>query len=221
MDELDPIIEEIQQAFTIKNSARDQALQRSRGLIRLCAQAIRATHRQEWDDATSKIAHAREAASELVQDLQPFPDLYYTGYTQDALKEFVEANLTYALIRDEPIPSPEQLNVEPSTYLGGLTEAATELRRRILDIIRHQHSTEAERLLEAMDAIYTELITVDFPDAITHGLRRRTDILRGVLERTRGDLTNSLRQQQLQEALRDLEGRLSQAGDPKIALDQE
>lgn len=213
MDELNPIIEQIRQAFATKNEARDQALQRSRGLIRLCAQAIRATHRQEWAEAAAKIAQTKDQAETLVADLKPFPDLYYTGYTQDALKEYVEASLTYALIRGEPLPTPELLDVEPSTYLGGLTEAATELRRRILDILRHQHTDEAERLLEAMDAIYTALITVDYPDAITHGLRRRTDVLRGVLERTRGDLTSSLRQQQLQQALRDLEHRLSSPGE--------
>ena len=213
MDELNEIIENIRHAFTVKNEARDQALQRSRGLIRLCAKAIRATHRQEWAEAAAKIAEARDQADTLTADLVPFPELYHSGYAQDALKEYVEANLTYALVRGEPLPTPETLNVQPSTYLGGLTEAATELRRRILDIIRHHHSDEAERLLEAMDAIYTELTTVDFPDAITRGLRRRTDVLRGVLERTRGDLTNSLRQQQLQGALRDLESRLNLAGE--------
>lgn len=213
MDELNPIIEQICQAFATRNEVRDRALQRSRGLIRLCAQAIRATHRQEWAEAAAKIAQTKDQAETLVADLKLFPDLYYTGYTQDALKEYVEANLTYALIRGEPLPTPELLEVEFSTYLGGLTEAATELRRRILDILRHQHTSEAERLLEAMDAIYTALITVDYPDAITHGLRRRTDVLRGVLERTRGDLTSSLRQQQLQQALRDLERRLNSPGE--------
>ena len=210
MDQLNNIIEDIRHTFTVKNEVRDEALQRSRTLIRLCAKAIRATHRQEWGEATAKIAKAREQAETLTADLLPFPDLYHTGYTQDGLKEYVEAHLTYALVRGEPLPTPESLGVQPSTYLGGLTEAATELRRRILDIIRHGHSEEAERLLEAMDAIYTELTTIDFPDAITHGLRRRTDVLRGVLERTRGDLTNSLRQQQLQGALRDLESRLDE-----------
>lgn len=208
MEELNTIIGQIQDALSAKTSVRDQALRRSRELTRVCAQAIRATHREEWDEAAAKIAQARKKAAKLVTDLKGFPDLYYAGYSQDALKEYVEACLTYALVRNEPLSSPRSLNVEPATYLGGLAEAATELRRRVLDIIRHEHSEEAERLLQAMDAIYTELVAVDYADAITHGLRRRTDILRGVLERTRGDLTNSLRQMQLQGALRDLERRL-------------
>ena len=208
MEELNSIIGQIQDTLSAKTSVRDQALRRSRELTRLCAQAIRATHREEWDEAAAKIAQARKKAAKLVIDLKGFPDLYYAGYSQDALKEYVEACLTYALVRNEPLSSPRSLNVEPATYLGGLAEAATELRRRVLDIIRHEHSEEAERLLQAMDAIYTELVAVDYADAITHGLRRRTDVLRGVLERTRGDLTNSLRQLRLQGALRDLERRL-------------
>ncbi len=208
MEKLNTIIGQIQDTLSAKTSVRDQALRRSRELTRLCAQAIRATHREEWDEAAAKIALAKAKAEELVGDLKGFPDLYYTGYSQDALKEYVEASLTYSLIRNEPLSSARSLNVEPATYLGGLAEAATELRRRVLDIIRHEHSDEAERLLQAMDAIYTELVAVDFADAITHGLRRRTDVLRGVLERTRGDLTNSLRQLQLQGALVDLERRL-------------
>jgi translin len=208
MDQLSEIIDGIRDALTVENSARDQALQRSRGLTRLCAHAIRATHREEWGVAADKIDQAKEEATALIEDLRAFPDLYHAGYTQDALKEYIEAVLTYAIIRGEPLASPKSLNVEPSTYLGGLAEAATELRRRILDLLRHRHDEEAERLLAAMDAIYDELITIDFPDAITQGLRRRSDVLRGVLERTRGDLTNSLRQQELQDALRDLERHL-------------
>jgi translin len=209
-EELSAIVEQIRQSLDAKNRARDLALQRSRTLVRLCAHAIRATHREEWPEALVLMEQARLEADALVTDLQPFPDLYYSGYAQDALKEFVEANLTYAVIRDQPLPSLAALRVEPATFLGGLSEAATELRRRILDIVRQQHDSEAERLLEAMDAVYDELITVDFPDAITDGLRRRTDVLRGVLERTRGDVTNSLRQHGLQSALRDVERRLCQ-----------
>jgi len=209
IDELSNIVEQIRDAFTEINQVRDQALQRSRGLIRLCAHAIRATHREEWEAAAAKIAEARTEAEAMVADLEMFPELFHAGYTQDALKEYVEAHLTFALIQGDSLPGPEELGVELATYLGGLTEAATELRRRILDIIRHGHNDEAERLLEMMDAIYNELTTVDFPDAITHGLRRRTDVLRGVLERTRGDLTNSMGRQELQRALRDLEQKLN------------
>ena len=205
MKNLDLIAYRIRANFTAKNAARDAALERSRTLIRHCANAIRATHRDERDLAREHIAAAKEIVAAIRADLALFPDLYHAGYTQDALKEFAEANIVYALVGSEPLPEPEELGVEYAAYLNGLGEAAGELRRRCMDIIRHDHSDEAERLLEAMDDIYSLLVTVDYPDAITSGLRRTTDLVRGVTERTRGDITTSLRQYRLQEALKKYE----------------
>jgi translin len=208
LDILDGIADDIRQEFEAKNAARDAAINQSRMLIQHCANAIRAVHRQEWENAQQRLETARQAADEIRAQVSGYPDLYHSGYTQDALKEYVEAFVTFALVRNEALPTPGSLGVENSTYLNGLAEAASELRRRILDILRKGHSTEAERLLEAMDAIYSVLFAFDFHDAITGGLRRRVDSLRGVLERTRGDVTNSLRQQQLQAALADFERRI-------------
>jgi len=205
---LDNIAETIRGRFEQVGSARDLAYQRSRSLTAVCAKAIRAVHREEWDTAEALIAEARYATDDLISGVERFPELYHAGYTQDAIKEFVEANLTYAYVRGQPLPTPLELGAEPATWLNGLAEAATELRRRILDIIRHGHSDEVERLLDEMDHIYSILVTFDFSDQITGGLRRRTDTLRGVLERTRGDVTTSLRQEQLEDALKALEGRL-------------
>ncbi len=208
MHNLDDIAENIRSDFEERNTARDAALAQSRLLIRYCANAIRTIHRENWDQAKEGLETARAAARDLVEGVQPHPDLYYSGYTQDALKEYVEAFVTYALVRGEVLPTPEELDVASSTYLNGLAEAASELRRTILNIIRLGHNNEAERLLESMDTIYGVLMTFDFTDAITGGLRRRVDSLRGVLERTRGDLTNSLRQERLRKAITDLEEKL-------------
>ncbi|MBE2198029.1 MAG: haloacid dehalogenase [Anaerolinea sp.] len=210
MNNLDKLADKIRLQFEQTNSARDQAYQQSRTLISLCARAIRAIHRDEWEPADQLIAEAKTAVTTLTTGVQAYPGLYYAGYTQDAVKEYVEACLTYALVRDQPLPTPAELNAESNTWLNGLAEAATELRRRILDIIRHGHSDEAERLLDHMDQIYSTLVTFDFNDSITGGLRRRTDTVRAVLERTRGDVTTSLRQSQLEAALASLESRLNQ-----------
>jgi translin len=208
MNNLEAITELLQSELEAKNAIRDEALAGSRSLTRCCANTIRAIHRETWDAANAGLEEAHEAARKLIAGVQSHPDLYYSGYIQDALKELVEACVTYALVRSEPLPTPQSLGVTSATYLNGLAEAASEMRRTILDIIRLDHKDEAERLLEAMDAIYGTLMTFDFPDAITGGLRHRVDSLRGVLERTRGDLTNSLRQQQLQDALAKLEAKL-------------
>ena len=206
MERLDDITQRIGTYLEVKNHARDQALARSRELIRYCANSIRATHRAEFDEATALLATAREAARQMVGDLADHPDLYYTGYTQDALKEFAEASITFALITDQPLPTPEELDVMPATYLNGLGEAIGELRRYVLDLMRHAGSVErCERMLQAMEDVYSVLVTIDYPDTLTGGLRRTTDMVRGVLERTRGDLTVAARQEVLQHALHDLE----------------
>lgn len=209
---LDQIADEAREQFEAQTAARDAAIAQSRVLIQHCANAIRAVHRHEWDTARERLATARQGADALRAAVADFPHLYHAGFTQDALKEYVEAHITYALVRDEDLPTPQELDVEHSTYLNGLGEAASELRRQILDIIRKGHSDEAERLLAEMDTIYGVLIAIDFHDAITGGLRRRNDQLRGVLERTRGDVTNSLRQQQLEQALLEFERRIGAAG---------
>lgn len=219
LSSLDSIADTIRCTFEAKSRARDNAISQSRVLIQYCANAIRAVHRHEWPSAQERLQMAHEEADRLRAAVAEYADLYHSGYTQDALKEYVEACATYALVRDETLPTPESLNVEQATYLNGLAEAASELRRQILDIIRQGHSEEAERLLAAMDTIYGVLITLDFHDAITGGLRRRMDSLRGVLERTRGDVTTSLRQQQLRTALIDFERRIGLQEGPSIELD--
>ncbi len=208
MDELDDTAEAIRRHMEIIDGARDHAYGRSRSLIALCARAIRAIHREEWAAAETLLAEARGATDDLVGGVRPYPELYFAGYTQDAVKEFVEANLVYAMVRGRPLPAPEQLGAEPNTWLNGLAEAASELRRRILDLLRHGESAEAERLLDAMDHIYSTLVTFDFADQITGGLRRRTDALRAVFERTNGDVANSYRSAQLEAALKALETKL-------------
>lgn len=210
MEQLESIADDIRDTFEEVNTARDLAYQRSRQLTRVCARCIRAIHREEWDLSHELMGEARTAAAEMIAGVDTFPALYHAGYTQDALKEYVEANLTYALVRDQPLPTPDELEVEENTWLNGLAEAATELRRRILDIIRREHAGEVEQLLDKMDEIYSVLVTFDYSDSITGGLRRRTDILRSVLERTRGDVTTSLRQAALEEALETLEQKLAQ-----------
>jgi translin len=211
MDKLDAIGEQIRQHLEAKNAARDAALAHSRTLIRHCATAIRSIHRNERQAAKEHLASARELILILQRELANYPDLYHAGYTQDALKEFAEANISYALIGGEALPLPEELGVEAAAYLSGLGETAGELRRRVLDLMRHDEMDEAERLLSIMEDIYGLLVTLDFPKAITGNLRRINDMVRGVTERTRGDLTTSFQQRELRSAMRAVEEKLDQS----------
>jgi len=208
MHHIEEIAERIRRSFDARTAARDNALTQARIITRHCAKSIRAIHRDERDVALDNLNEAQQLVKSLQTDLTDYPDLYFAGYTQDALKEYAEANIVYALIDNGDLPEPENLGLVYDTYLQGLAEATGELRRRCLDDLRRGNFSEAERMLNHMDDIYAILITMDYPDAITGGLRRLTDIARSVTERTRGDLTISLRQEQLEKSLQRLEGQL-------------
>lgn len=208
MDRFSIVSEFVHAEFDARNQARDKALVQARQVIRNSAQAIRAIHRMDREEAKIKLSEAKHLVEQLRDDLSNYPELFYAGYTQDALKEYVEAEITTALIQNQELPLPSELNVEPAVYLNGLAEVGGELRRRTLDILRQGYSDEAERLLGLMDEIYALLITVDYPDALTYGLRRKTDLARGIVERTRGDMTISLREQRLTKAMKELSQKL-------------
>jgi translin len=206
MQHLDEIADRLRANLDAQNDARDKALVQARTLTRHCAHAIRAVHRQESEKAEEKLADAKKIVDGVISFLKKdHANLYFAGYTQDALKEYAEARIVYALVNDLPLPSPEELDLEPATYLKGLAEAVGELRRRTMDILRGGHSEEAELLLAHMDEIFAVLVTMDYPDAVTYGLRRQTDITRGIIERTRADITLSFRQQQLEKTIRQAE----------------
>lgn len=194
-----------------KNAARDLALTQCRSLVRCSATAIRAAHRLDWPGSQEQLDEAHRLVQALQTDLQTHPDLFYAGYTRDALKEYAEARITNALLQQEELPSIDDVGVGEVPYVAGLGEAMGELRRQTLDHLRREDFEEAERLLVIMDEVYGLLVTLDFPDAITGNLRRITDLVRGVTERTRGDLTTSVQQRELKAALRAVEIKLQQS----------
>lgn len=191
------------------NAARERALGESRQIIRLCANAIRAGHRGEIADGEGLAGQARDRLAALAGVLRDYPAIFWAGYVQDAQKEYAEARILLALISGGSLPGPDNLGVADAAYLNGLGEAGSELRRYALDRLRAGEVARAEWALGRMDDIYGLLVTVDFPDAVTGGLRRTTDMVRGVLERTRGDVTVTLRQQALERALERATGGMS------------
>jgi translin len=205
---IEAVVAEAVARIEATHAARERALSASRALVRQCANAIRAVHRAEFASAEMLLREATQTAHDLRTGLTEHPGLLFAGYTQDALKEYAEAALVYAFLHGDTPPGPEALHVEPAAYLNGLAEAASELRRAILDGLRHGQVARGEALLMIMDDVYATLVTVDYPDAITGGLRRTTDALRAVLERTRGDMTAALRQEQLTAALAAFEERI-------------
>ncbi|HUU62470.1 MAG TPA: haloacid dehalogenase [Dehalococcoidia bacterium] len=197
-------------ALSAKDAAREKALRSSRDAVRYCSEAIRSVHRGEYSEAGERLSSVREILNRMNEELEEHQDLLNSGFVYSAQKEYVEGCATLSLITESTVPEPEELGVGYAAYLNGLAEAVGELRRQILDLIRKGDTARCEELLEAMDDIYGVLVTMDFPDAMTGGLRRTTDATRGILERTRGDLTVAARQWELEGKLKKFEEKLKQ-----------
>jgi translin len=187
--------------FDAKMKAREQALAEARRSIRSSANAIRAIHRGDLDRAHALMDESREAVQGGTEACRDHPDVAFAGYLQDAQKEYSEARLTEAAVTGADLPGPDELGVQLAPYLNGLAETVGEIRRHILDLLRAGEVEESERLLGAMDDIYSLLVTIDYPDAITGNLRRSTDVARSIMEKTRGDLSLALVPRDLRDAL--------------------
>ena len=205
MNNLDSIAERIRSTLSATDAAREKALPLCREAIRYSGNAIRAIHRHEFDQARELL---QSAGNLLKQAVNEYNEISNTGFVRDAQKEFAEASITLALVTRKSPPDPDELGIGHAAYLNGLGEAVGELRRYLLDSMRKGDLSRGEELLLAMDDIYNVLVTMDFPDAITGGLRRTTDMVRGVLERTRSDLTLVIRQKELENRLEKLERNL-------------
>jgi translin len=199
--DLSALSQDLRNELDSKTAARERGLSTSRDAIRSCGNAIRAMHRGELEQAASLLSDAQGHLDEARGALQGHPDMLHAGFVHDAEKEVAEARITFALVKGEPLPDRNSVGVGAQAYLKGMSEAVGELRRHILDLMRQGELTRCEELLQAMDDIYTLLVTMDYPDGITFGLRRQTDIARSIIERTRGDFTTSSIQSALRSAL--------------------
>lgn len=199
--ELGELSEQLRATLDAKTAAREKGLSTSRGAIRACGNAIRAMHRYEFDTAKDLLDDAQSQLDEARSALSDHADMLHAGFVHDAEKELAEARITFALVTGASMPSPEEVGVPGAAFLKGMAESIGELRRHILDLMRRGDLTRCEELLGSMDDLYFVLVSMDYPDGITFGLRRLTDIARSIIERTRGDFTTSTIQSELRDAL--------------------
>lgn len=199
--DLSSVSQELRAVLDSKTAARERGLSASRDAIRSCGNAIRAMHRGELGPASTLVDDAQRHLDDAREALEDHPDMLHAGFVHDAEKEVAEARITFALVKGDAIPERSSIGVAAAAYLKGMAEAVGELRRHILDLMRHGRLDRCEQLLGSMDDIYTLLVSMDYPDGITMGLRRQTDVARSIIERTRGDFTTSSIQSSLRDAL--------------------
>ena len=196
-------LDQIRIILDARFAAREKGITGSRRVIRASANGIRALHRGEWDQAAVLISEAEAELTAISEALVDHPEMKHAGFVSDAAKEYAEARITEAVFKGNDVPSFQDLEIDPVPYLHGLGEAVGEMRRRMLDLLRDEKLSEAETTLEQMDDIVDMLASVDYPDGMTNGLRRTTDVFRSLVERSRSDLTTTIVQERLRNDLRD------------------
>lgn len=205
MQDMKEVCDHIRERLDAMDQARENTLATARRITRNSGDSIKAIHREEWDQSQRLMHETRELVEEMKASLTNFPEIYFSGYVEDAQVEFAEVSILYAVLHDSPVPTPGELNIGNVAYLKGIGDATGELRRHILDLIRKGRPEEGQKYLDIMDEYYTQMMSFDYPDAIMHGLRKKTDVARSLIERTRGDLTNALEIQGLHKAMEQFE----------------
>lgn len=205
MQDMKEVCDHIRERLDAMDQARENTLATARRITRNSGDSIKAIHREEWDQSQRLMHETRELVEEMKASLSDFPEIYFSGYVEDAQVEFAEVSILYAVLHDSPVPTPGELNIGNVAYLKGIGDATGELRRHILDLIRKGRPEEGQKYLDIMDEYYTQMMSFDYPDAIMHGLRKKTDVARSLIERTRGDLTNALEIQGLHKAMEQFE----------------
>lgn len=209
---LEDITARIRAEFDLLDAAREGAYVGSRQVIRASSETIKRTHRGEFAEAAEGLRETRVLCHQMLEHVKNAPEIRYGGFVSDAEKEYAEAAIVFATLTGAPLPSPEDLGIYGAAWLNGLAEVVGEYRRHVLDNIRMDNNEAAERYLDAMETVYQTIMSFDYPNAISLGLRGRSDAARGMVERTRGDLTTALRAGKLEKKMRELEERLGAAG---------
>jgi len=195
------MLERMREYFDSQAKLREQALDSSRATIRASARAISAIHRGDNKEAEDFLAEARAGLNTLASLTTSGPEMADSGTVISAQQEYGEAELVKAAIMEGKLLEVQDIGITYKAYLGALADASGELRRHILDMIRANEIGRAESSLKLMERIFEILMEFDYADAVLPGMRRRQDVVRQILERTRGDLTIALRQQRLEQAL--------------------
>ncbi|MGQ9720724.1 MAG: hypothetical protein ACUVXA_05300 [Candidatus Jordarchaeum sp.] len=204
LTDLESIINLIIDYLDEQYNLRELALTLSREIVRLSGQAIRLIHRLDFDNAIKKISEAKTRVEEINEKLRVHPEFAEKGFISSAFQEYIEASLLLNIIKDEGFISYEKLDVPCVPYLLGLGDLIGELRRHALDSIRRDEIEKAEKLVDLMEEIYVNLMAIDYPDALISGFRHKRDVARSLVEKTRGDITLALQNQQLIKKVQNL-----------------
>ena len=202
---LKSILEKIQEELRKREGVREEVQKDMRRATRLSKQAILFTHQERFEDAKNLLEEAGRIFSKLREASKGHPDLFHSGLVSAAFEEYAEAYTLLMLIEEDRFIGPEELGIPVISYVLGLGDVVGELRRRALDSIRKGKVEAAEKCLETMEHIYSELSAMDDAYLLVSGLRRKCDVARRLIEITRGDVTIEARRSALERSILKLE----------------
>ena len=202
--DLDRIVAHLEKSLDEKDRVREASLRAARSITRLASTGIRGMHRAENVEKELKVLRSEVLA--LRKSLRNHPEFWTGGTVEGALQEAAEAAIVHAVLRNRPLPGPDDVGVTGAAYVLGLGDSIGELRRLALDRLRVGKLDEATRFVDAMEEMYHALLRFDYPDAIV-AVRHKQDVARSLLERTRGELAVAARGAELERKLAQLSRR--------------
>jgi len=205
MKNLDEIADRIQSRLDEKDTVREIAIKSSRAIIRISGSVIHSIHKKE--DVRRMMGEAMDEAQRLRGLLEEHPEIWNSGLVEDAMQELSEAAIIMSIADDAPLPDPEELGVPMTAYLLGLADAIGELRRFTLESLRQGNTETATVFLEMMEDMFKVIMRFDYPDALV-SIRRKQDIARSLLEKTRGELAVAVSSKMLGDKISALYGKM-------------
>ncbi len=197
----DEIFADIDQNLGTIDTLREDVLQKTRSIVRMAAETIKAVHREEWDVAEKNITEMKSLLKGVREQVSKHETLLRRNYTEISEQEYAEAAILFSILHKGQLASPKDLEIPDLAWLLGLADVAGELRRHCLDAIRKGDMKTAEDALGLMEEIYRKLFSLDYPKGMTGSLREKTDTIRKLLQATRGEVSMATHMSRLNQNL--------------------
>ncbi len=205
IESLREVVEGIDDKLDDKDTVRELVMKSSRAIRRISKNVIQEIHRGE--NCKGKLQEALEEVTKIKSIVDDHPELYHAGFLRNGFQELAEAHILLAISKGEEPKSPEELEITPSSYVLGLADVVGELRRMVLDELSEGNVEKAREIHEKMEEIKNMIMEFDYPNAVLP-IRNKQDMARNLVEKTRGDITNSMENERLREKMEELKQEL-------------